>query len=205
MELYKILELTKEATISQIKKAYRKLSKIHHPDKGGNQSEFDKISKAYKILIDEKKRKQYDEGKPVDDILNVNKNRPLEIISITFMQILYSIDPDRQNIIDIMKQSINSTVENVEREKKKQEELNQKFEKCLKKLKHKNKDNILSQLITDNIYKVGKNITFAEQEISDLKEALEMISEYKYELPQDLLLDYFGIARDRLNISTASF
>jgi len=63
---YEILGIEKDATTSDIKKAYRKLAMKWHPDK--NQGEhkekaeemFKKISEAYQTLSDDEKRKQYD-------------------------------------------------------------------------------------------------------------------------------------------------
>ena len=64
---YKILGVSKDATSSEIKKAYRKLAVIHHPDKGGSEEKFKEITKAFETLSDESKRKNYDqfgEGEP---------------------------------------------------------------------------------------------------------------------------------------------
>ena len=44
-EFYKILGVEKDASASQLKKAYRKLAIKHHPDKGGDEAMFKKISK----------------------------------------------------------------------------------------------------------------------------------------------------------------
>ena len=52
-ELYKILEVSKNATKKEIAKAYRKLAVKHHPDKGGDEEVFKKVSGAYEILKDE--------------------------------------------------------------------------------------------------------------------------------------------------------
>ena len=43
---YEILEVAKDATTKEINKAYKKLSRIHHPDKGGNQEDFKLINEA---------------------------------------------------------------------------------------------------------------------------------------------------------------
>lgn len=63
-DYYKILGVEKTASQDEVKKAYRKLAKKHHPDanKGNSASEekFKEISEAYEVLGDEQKRKKYD-------------------------------------------------------------------------------------------------------------------------------------------------
>mmetsp|Transcript_9186 Transcript_9186/g.17522 ORF Transcript_9186/g.17522 Transcript_9186/m.17522 type:complete len:420 (+) Transcript_9186:327-1586(+) len=59
-KLYETLEVSKDATQKEIKKAYFRLSKMHHPDKGGDEHKFKEISAAYEILSDPEKRKAYD-------------------------------------------------------------------------------------------------------------------------------------------------
>lgn len=60
-KLYETLEVEKTATQKEIKKAYFRLSKLHHPDKGGEEHQFKEISAAYEILSDPDKRKSYDQ------------------------------------------------------------------------------------------------------------------------------------------------
>jgi molecular chaperone DnaJ len=63
--LYDVLGVARTASADEIRKAYRKLARKHHPDvnPGNKQAEeqFKKISAAYEVLSDEKKRKSYDE------------------------------------------------------------------------------------------------------------------------------------------------
>lgn len=47
---YKALGLEYGATKSEIKKAFYKLAKVHHPDKGGNEKKFKEINEAYQHL-----------------------------------------------------------------------------------------------------------------------------------------------------------
>ena len=57
---YNTIGVNETATQDEIKKAYRKLAIEHHPDKGGDENKFKKISEAYDTLGDEIKRSQYD-------------------------------------------------------------------------------------------------------------------------------------------------
>ena len=57
---YDILGVTETASQDEIKKAYRKKAVESHPDKGGDEEIFKKISEAYDTLGDEQKRKDYD-------------------------------------------------------------------------------------------------------------------------------------------------
>jgi DnaJ-class molecular chaperone len=61
---YDVLGLDEKCTPEDIKKAYRKLSFMHHPDKNGNSQEstekFQKISEAFSILSDPNERVKYD-------------------------------------------------------------------------------------------------------------------------------------------------
>jgi len=58
--LYNILGVSKDDDTKTIKRAFRKLAKKNHPDRGGNSAVFQEISKAWEILGDEEKRAMYD-------------------------------------------------------------------------------------------------------------------------------------------------
>jgi molecular chaperone DnaJ len=59
-DFYKVLGVSENATQDEIKKSYRKLAVEHHPDKGGDETQFKKISEAYDTIGDSDKRTQYD-------------------------------------------------------------------------------------------------------------------------------------------------
>lgn len=59
-ELYDLLEIEPSASPEEIRKAFRNVSKKHHPDRGGDEETFKKINSAYEILNDPQKREIYD-------------------------------------------------------------------------------------------------------------------------------------------------
>jgi curved DNA-binding protein CbpA len=63
-DYYKILNISKNSTKDDIKKAYRKLAIKFHPDKNKNnkqaENKFKEIGEAYEILSDENKKREYD-------------------------------------------------------------------------------------------------------------------------------------------------
>ena len=65
VDYYKILGLDKNAGTEDIKKAYRKLARKHHPDLNPNDKEahkkFQQINEANEVLSDPAKRKKYDQ------------------------------------------------------------------------------------------------------------------------------------------------
>ena len=58
---YKILGVGEKVSNQEVKKAFRKLAKQHHPDsENGNEEKFKEINEAYQVLSDESIKKEYD-------------------------------------------------------------------------------------------------------------------------------------------------
>lgn len=63
-DYYEILEVSREASTEEIKRAYRQLARKYHPDVNNSDPQaeelFKRISEAYAVLSDAEKRRQYD-------------------------------------------------------------------------------------------------------------------------------------------------
>jgi molecular chaperone DnaJ len=66
LDLYKVLEVSKEASQDEIRRSYRRLARKYHPDAnpGDKKAEdrFKEIQHAYEVLSKPEKRREYDEG-----------------------------------------------------------------------------------------------------------------------------------------------
>lgn len=64
-DYYEVLEVTRQSTTVEIKKAYRQLALKYHPDRNANNTEaeekFKEASEAYEVLSDDEKRRIYDQ------------------------------------------------------------------------------------------------------------------------------------------------
>ena len=64
-DYYQTLGVTRTASPEEIKQAFRKLARVHHPDvaknKAAGEAKFKEINEAYEVLGDPDKRKRYDE------------------------------------------------------------------------------------------------------------------------------------------------
>lgn len=106
IDYYKILQLTNSCSKEEIKKSYRKLSKIYHPDKSFdnyNDDKFKEISEAYSILFNDLNKNHYDTNSQYGKNFNVSfitfdnpnfeENLDIELNVIVSLKDIYKSEP----------------------------------------------------------------------------------------------------------------
>ena len=93
---YKILQIERGATMDDVKKAYRKLAMLWHPDKNPGDKEaeekFKEIREAYDTLSDPQKRTKYDTPASTRQFFNGNTNRASGFSSIFDAEFKFTMD-----------------------------------------------------------------------------------------------------------------
>uniref|UniRef100_A0A915IYQ5 J domain-containing protein n=1 Tax=Romanomermis culicivorax TaxID=13658 RepID=A0A915IYQ5_ROMCU len=87
---YIVLGLDRGASVEEVKKAYRQLTKIHHPDKGGEEKRFVEITKAHLALTDAESKKNYDLYGNPDGPGGTNFDRKLVFLHFIFTLRLFA-------------------------------------------------------------------------------------------------------------------
>ena len=86
VDYYKILGIDKTATPKDIKNAYRKLARKHHPDLNPNDKDakrnFQQINEANEVLSDPEKRKKYDQYERTGSMLKSLINKSSHMINL---------------------------------------------------------------------------------------------------------------------------
>lgn len=79
-DYYKILELEPSATLAEIRKAYRRLAQLHHPDKNQQDpyatARFTEIKEAYEVLTNPSKKEYYLQQRWYQQSTGNRKSRP---------------------------------------------------------------------------------------------------------------------------------
>jgi len=186
--LYDILGIERDATKEEIKKAYRKLANEHHPDHndGKESPEFIDITKAYKILSDDEKRKEYDETGYVKDNIHDQKEVAIEILMGWLEHCLNDDKALKTNVVDRLIAMAKSNVNQCRHRIKLTTKRMKKLRKVIKRFRYKGKSrDFVTMCIQNNINKLMFNMQQAQYQIETDKLIIEMLTDYEYDYNLD--------------------
>lgn len=179
--LYEELGVTPEVGKDELKAAYRRLAKVHHPDRpGGDVGTFQQLERAYRILSDEAMRKEYDETGQATEVAQSLRNRAAEQLTKIFMEMLNAPDFDTMNY----RKGLEETVKAGDRRRlAAMDDIRRKInrlEKGLSRLKHIEGEGHLHVLLHKVIEAQRKGMVIFEEEGPLIEEMLKLLGEYDY-------------------------
>lgn len=183
--LYETLGINRKANKKEIKKAYRGKAKIHHPDHKGNPDDFSKINMAYSILIDDKKRKCYDEtGKTNPDTKDEAKSVAYDRLGQLFLEIVVKKKDSihKLDVIGLLKDVILNQVEKCKGIINEEKQIRMYFKKIRKRIKHKGRGiNIFDAIIEDKIRNCNFMISQNEFELKIFDEMKKVLKDFDFD------------------------
>jgi DnaJ-class molecular chaperone len=181
MDLYKVLEIRKNASIKTIKKAYHDKALKYHPDKNRNVDihKFHEIQTAYEILIDEEKREKYD---------NLNNDDSINM-KIIFSKLISKIDSVASfNKIKCQFTNILSNPKNIINIMKLISKDNISFDDIL---------DILNNLKTNNLLSTETDTNYNEFEKTEQSEYSQEINKVKLDISLNINTNMKDVYNDK--------
>ncbi len=182
MSLYDTLGIKPDATQKEIKDAYRKKSKKHHPDKGGDGKKFGVIAASYKILSDAHKRKRYDETGIEDDISSSAKEAN-GLLQKMFIKLLEQVGVKKvlnTDVVGLMKTGLKEMALKAKDGKKKVASQKEDLEKVLKRINCKDGPNNLSVVVQGQIDNEMFKLENITMQLESIKIAEKMLKGYGF-------------------------
>lgn len=190
MTLYELLGLAKDASTAQIRSAYRRLTKIHHPDKGGDPEKFAELQEAHDVLTDAQRRKVYDETGRTSEV-RVPAIKLKRFLHMLFKSVIHaqnqrtglSDDPVHENIKNKMLASLKRSMGEADQKRLELFHKLQRANQLVSRFKPPSLDaDPVGDVLKAERAEVQKQMHEVEDEIEMAKMAETLISSYTYEV-----------------------
>jgi len=180
MDYYELLDVEKDATPEEIKKAFRQKSKTAHPDHGGDEEEFARLSEAYKTLSDEDKRHFYDQtGIAKGQSMDLHAEAENFLIQLFDSAIENSGCINGTDILDEIYKECRSRIHAREKDIQFVTRTKEDFEGKLGCIQKDGEDEtIFDFVLKEKIQRCDNEIALAEIDIQTIEIALTMLKDY---------------------------
>jgi len=174
---YETLGLDSSASKDEIKRAYRAKAKQSHPDKGGNHAEMSALTRAFHVLGDEDRRKQYDQTGSDSP----RQDRESEILGLLMQVFAEGLQKEVPHVLNFAKKFISTLIEQQEQFTSKQRKIKARLLERRGKIitKKKGDVNLFHQLIDREIIQIDAQVAISEYKEGILKEGYDRLGEYK--------------------------
>lgn len=188
MTHYDTLGVPSDAPPDDIKAAFRKKAKKHHPDKGGKTEDMVELNKAYAVLSDDTMRRKYDQTGDDREMPSIDT----QATNLLMQLFAHSIENDVSNPVIHAQMSIKSTIQKIDQQIGAVKAKIKKFEKRRNAVKVKKGNNIFTNLVDAQIAQHNGSIGLMENNRDVGKRALELLDNYTSDEPDPTMPSPFS-------------
>jgi len=179
-DYYEILGVERDANQADIKKQYRRLSKEHHPDKGGDGEVFAEINEAYTVLSDPTTRAAYDRGEYVPNVKDPIDRARTRLASL-FDGAIARVDLEgskHRDILQDLRDALKQTIQVVKTDIRHSNRNVKKLGEISKRVK--GKDTLLNDVVENNKQRLSQHLAAQKAELEELKLIIKVCDDYEY-------------------------
>lgn len=188
LDPYEELGVPRDAPTEAVRRAYRKRAKKAHPDAGGSQAAFERLSRALTILVDPDKRAKFDTTGAIDEG-SVNNDRAAAInilVSVAGMAVEQSFagggDPEKVDLVALMRATIKNHTAQLRDAHKKLESEGKKMLAVAARFRFKKKGvDTIKQAIESRGKEIMRNAADVAEKIRLDDLALVMVDDYSFD------------------------
>ena len=179
--LYEVLGISTDARSEQVHAAYRARVKEVHPDAGGTAEAFNEVALAYEVLINDVRRKRYDETGSIHDQDKEISAGAQQIAESLINQILDREDIRSIDVIAVLSAEVgkhvglrNANIEKLDQRRKYYIDLKERFRAKM------NDETFINDLFQKKIEVIAKNMDAERLALAQLSAASLLLQRYEF-------------------------
>lgn len=183
MNPYDTLGVKPDAAPDEIKKAFRRKAKKVHADKGGSHEDMVQVNRAYAVLANPARRKQFDETGCDEDAATMERKIAGELQRL-FVMLVESVDFKHEDLIRIARDSINAKIQTVKAERKTAEAGVKRFTDAAARISRTDSENIIQTAFEAEQRKWEAGVTTCNEAITMLEGMRTQLAVYKWAMDE---------------------
>jgi len=191
VDLYAVLGVPRDANPAAIRRAYRSKARRAHPDGGGSAESFEQIKTAYDTLIDEARRRRYDETGEHDDA--AAESRRAELIEMLFTALdlaLLKLSqrawlPKHANLVLVTAEMLRQQRQEWTGRRREFEKVAEQSRELLGRFITVSRNNLMQTVVERRVAKCQSEIEALDRRIKTADEALKVLKEMTFRADDD--------------------
>lgn len=177
---YTDLGVSEDASPEEIKKAYRRQAREHHPDAGGDPTIMAELSKAYAVLSDPGKRERYD--RTGEDAKADNSYVEAVGVALNIFEQIMTYDPE--NIKESIDSQYRAIKGDMSKALKDAEKALVKEQLKMLRIKSSPENDFIGNSIMDNLKNIESAIDRIKKEMDILDRAVKLFDDYDFSIKE---------------------